>query len=80
MVPGHKRYQTSLEYHSCHLIYKWQRQDDDVASEMGKMQKKATIEMRVKVFKGKYLIYAINVLSKFKQTRDFLRTHKGAEV
>lgn len=52
-----ERCQRVFNYRSYLLIHKSQQYDDDVASEMQKMRKKAAVQMRSKAFNGKNAIF-----------------------
>lgn len=62
-----ERYQKANDYCSYRLIQKYQRCDDEVASELQKMRKKLAVQIKDQTFNRKDLISVINLLTEFKQ-------------
>lgn len=69
-----------MEYHSYRLIQKYRLFDEDISSEMQKMCKKVTVQIKDEVFNGKDKILLINCFTDSKLVCDSLRKHKGATV
>lgn len=75
-----ERFQKAVEYRSYRLVHKFQRYDDEVASEIQRVRKKVAVKMKDQVFDRKESISVISALNEFKRARNASRIHKGASI
>lgn len=69
------RYQMAVDYQSYHLICKLQRYWEDVVSEIQKMKKKVTVQMKDQVLNGQDSTSVIKFLTESKRAYDSSRIH-----
>lgn len=68
------------DYHEYQLIHNSQRYADDVASIMRHIRKSVPVQMKEKVFNGKYYISIMNYLTEFRRMFDSSRIREEAAV